>query len=222
MLIYALIISVVLILIILTFTSRRLSPIPYFPSNRQDLPLIVMAFKLKKNQVIFDLGAGDGIVIFAAAKEALQKKLNTKFIAVEINPILIFILHLRRLFHSNKRNIKIIRADIFKMNLRNASFWGAKRLQNRSQQRFRASRNDASKLKPRQTWLTQFNNVTIYLYISPWFLEKVIENCKLKIENFSVVSYMYPIISLKQKEKIIRGKNSIFIYDFQYFLQFVN
>jgi hypothetical protein len=61
--------------------------------------------------------------------------------------------------------------------------------------------------------MKQWNNVTIYLYISPWYLETVIVNCKLKIENFSVVSYMYPIKSLKSKEKIVRGKNRIFIYN---------
>jgi len=58
------------------------------------------------------------------------------------------------------------------------------------------------------------NLITVYLYISPWYLEKIIENCKLKIENFHVVSYMYPVESLKNKKKIIKGKNKIFSYLF--------
>src|SRR3990167_686804 len=182
MLIYALIISVVLILIILTFTSRRLSPIPYFPSNRQDLPLIIKVLKLKKNQVIFDLGAGDGIVIFAAAKEALGKKLNTKFIAVEINPILIFILHLRRLFHPNKKNIKIVKDDIFSMNF--------------------------SSLTTNYSLLTTF-----YLYISPWFLDKVAKKIKKYFPKAKIISYMYTIKSLRNKERVISGKNPIFVYE---------
>ena len=101
--------------------------------------------------------------------------------AVEINPILLSILHLRRYFHTNKQNIKIIRADIFRMHFKNKT-------------------------------MKLFNKITIYLYISPWFLEKVIKNCKLKIENFNVVSYMYPVKSLKNKERKVQGKNSIFIY----------
>ena len=129
---------------------------------------------------MIDLGAGDGIVIFKAADYAFRDKLNTKFVAVEINPILILILNLRRLFHPNKKNIKIIRDDIFTMNYSHLTI----------------------------------NNyqLTIYLYISPWFLEKTIKNFKLKIENFSVVSYMYPVKSLKSKKKVIQGKNKIFIY----------
>jgi len=65
--------------IIFLFSSPQLSLIPYFPSNKKDLPLIIKALNLKNNQVVFDLGAGDGIVIFEAAKLAFEKKLNTKF-----------------------------------------------------------------------------------------------------------------------------------------------
>ncbi len=103
-------------IIIFIFSSKTFSPIPYFPSQKVDLPLIVKALNLKNDQVVIDLGAGDGIVIFEAARMASQKKLNTKFIAVEINPVLILVLHLRRLFHPNRKNIKIILDDMFKMN----------------------------------------------------------------------------------------------------------
>jgi len=175
------ILIIVVIPIIYLFASPSFSPIPYFPSQSVDLPKIIKALNLKNNQIVFDLGAGDGIIIFEAAKKAIQQKLDTKFIAVEINPILIFILHLRRLFHPNRSNIKIVRDDIFKMNF------------------------------PQLT----INNyqLTIYLYISPWYLEKTILNIKNQISKFSVVSYMYPIKSLKNKEKIIQGKNKIYVYN---------
>jgi 16S rRNA A1518/A1519 N6-dimethyltransferase RsmA/KsgA/DIM1 with predicted DNA glycosylase/AP lyase activity len=174
------IILIVLFIVIFIFSSPTLSPIPYFPSQSVDLPKIIKALDLKNNQTVIDLGAGDGIIIFKAAKESLLKKLSTKFIAVEINPVLILILCLRRLFHPNRKNIRIIYGDIFKTDFMN---------------------------------LINFKNfITIYLYISPWFLEKVIENCKLKIENFHVISYMYPIKSLKESEKVIQGKNKIFVY----------
>lgn len=172
---------IIFIIIIFIFSSKTFSPIPYFPSQPVDMPLIVKALNLKNNQTVIDLGAGDGIVIFRSATEAFQKKLNTKFVAVEINPILILILHLRRLFHKNKKNIKIIRDDIFKI--------------------------DFSSLTT-----IHYSPVTVYLYISPWFLEKTIKNLKLRIKNFDVVSYMYPIKSLKKNEKIIQGRNKIFIY----------
>ncbi len=170
-----------IIIIIFIFSSKKFSPIPYFPSQPIDLPLIIKALNLKNNQTVFDLGAGDGIIIFAAARSSFQRKLNTKFIAVEINPILILVLHLCRLFHPNKKNIKIVYGNIFSMNY--------------------------------QKLLTfNFSLLTFYLYISPWYLEKTIENLKMKNEKFTVVSYMYSIKSLKNKEKIIQGKNKIFIY----------
>lgn len=172
-----------IIIIIFIFSSKKFSPIPYFPSQSVDLPKITKALNLKNNQTVFDLGAGDGIIIFAAARSSFQRKLNTKFIAVEINPILILVLLVRRFFHPNRSNIQIIRDDIFKMNFSHLT-------------------------------MKQFNNVVIYLYISPWFLERIIRNLKLEIIwNFSIVSYMYSIKSLKNKEKIIQGKNSIFIYN---------
>lgn len=171
----------IIIIIISLFSFKKFSPIPYFPTQKTDLPLIINALNLKNNQIVFDLGAGDGIVIFEAAKKAYHLNLNTQFIAVEINPVLILILYLRRLFHPNKKNIKIIFDDIFKMNF-------SKIIANR---------------KPL---------ITFYLYVSPWYLEKIIKNCQTKIKKFSVVSYMYPINSLKNKQKIIQGKNKIFVY----------
>lgn len=106
--------------VLILFSFPCFSPIPYYPSNKKDLPFIIKAVNLKNDQVIIDLGAGDGVVIFAAASNAisLPKKLNTQFIAVEINPVLIFIMHLRRLFHPNRKNIKIVWADMFKVNLK--------------------------------------------------------------------------------------------------------
>ncbi len=102
----------ILLAIIFIFASPKLSPIPYFPSNHYDLPLIIKALNLQNNQTIIDLGAGDGIVIFKAAEEALNKNLKTKFIAIDINPILVFIMNIRRLFHPNKKTF-ILLGEIF-------------------------------------------------------------------------------------------------------------
>jgi 16S rRNA A1518/A1519 N6-dimethyltransferase RsmA/KsgA/DIM1 with predicted DNA glycosylase/AP lyase activity len=169
-------IALTILSLIALFSSPKLSPVPYFPTNKKDIPLIIKALNLKNNQTIVDLGAGDGLVIFAAAQKSLQKNFNTQFVAIEINPVLVLVLLLRQFFHPNKNNIKIIWGDFFKITTK------------------------------------QSNNVTIYLYVSPWLIDKIIENWKLKIKNFSVVSYMYPVKSLRAKEKIIKGKNKIFIY----------
>lgn len=178
--IYLYIIFLFVLVIILFFSSKTLSPIPYFPSNKKDLPLIIKALGLKNDQVVIDLGAGDGIIIFEAAKKAYQKGLNTQFIAVEINPILILIMFLKRLFHPNKKNIKIEYNNIFKFNSNNLNRQSTKSL-------------------------------TFYLYLSPWFLNKIIKILKLKIPKFKIVSYMYEIKNLN-KEKVLSGINKIYLY----------
>lgn len=181
MIIIFLLLAAILIGIILIFSSKKFSPVPYFPSNSKDMSLIINSLDLKNNQTVIDLGAGDGIVIFEAAKSAFEKKLNTQFVAVDINPILILILTLRRFFHPNKNNIKILQGDFFKLDF---------------------------------SFLTTNYNLktTIYLYISPWFLDKVSEQVLQQIPNAKIVSYMYPIKSLRKMKKTIHGKNSIFIY----------
>jgi len=195
MFILAFFLLIFILIILFIFSSPKLSPIPYYPSNKKDLSLIIKALGLKNNQLIVDLGAGDGLIIFSAAKEALEKKLNTKFIAVEINPILILIMYIKKLFHPNQKNIRIVYSDIFKLDF--------KKLLN-----FPAKRDHA----PRDN----FSLLTFYLYISPWFLEKItkkIINLDLqKPINLNIVSYMYPIKYLSDRQKTINGKNKIFVY----------
>jgi len=111
--IYFQIAILLIVIIIFLFSSSRFSPIPYFPSNKKDLNMIIKALNLKNKQVVIDLGSGDGIVIFAAAKQAWKKKLSTEFVSIEINPVLIAIQFLKRLFSPNRKNIKIVRGDIF-------------------------------------------------------------------------------------------------------------
>lgn len=75
---------------------------------------IIEALDLQNDQIIVDLGAGTGTVIFAAALAASKKNKDTHFVAVEINFILTTIMHIKRLFHPNKQHIQIVTADLFK------------------------------------------------------------------------------------------------------------
>lgn len=188
---------------ILYFLSPTLSPIPFFPTNRKDLSLIVnLLFSdefLRKKQkkksnvsgqlsnVIVDLGAGTGTVIFASAASdaAATTDSKNKFIAVEIHPLLIFIMHIRRLFHPHRKNIKIIRADIFKLEL-----------------------NDLIK-----NVTSYMLHVTCYLYVDPRSLSRL-KSKLLKLPNGSrIVTYMYEIPGWKKRlKKTVRGVNNIYIY----------
>ena len=99
------------------FFSKTFSPIPFYPTNAKDLRMIVdtlLSSTDNTNGIIVDLGAGTGTVIFAAAHETYRRKLNISFLAVEIHPLLVFIMNIRRLFHPYRKSITITRADMFK------------------------------------------------------------------------------------------------------------
>lgn len=180
MLILGTIIALIILIVIIIFAFPQFSPIPYFPSNGRDIPMIIEGLNLTNNQTIIDLGAGDGMVVFKAAQKAKKKNLNTQFIALELNPILIGILHLRRLLHPNRKNIKIIWGDMFKINYQILTF-------------------DVPRL-------------TFYLYISPWFIEKVVQKVRKELPSARFVSYYYPIKSFKHKEKKVTGVHSLYTY----------
>lgn len=119
--IFVLLIITTAFLIVALFAFPRFSPIPYFPSNRKDILLIIESLGLTNNQTVYDLGAGNGTVIFEAAKNAYHKKINTQFVAVEINPVLVAFLHIRRLLYPYKKNVQIVWGDMFKTNLNHLS-----------------------------------------------------------------------------------------------------
>ena len=173
---------IVLLVIIVIFAFPQFSPIPYFPSNGKDIPLILSTLNIRTNQVVIDLGAGDGVVILRAAERAFKKKLNTKFIAVEINPVLLLVLHIRRLLHPNRNNIIIMSVNMFTC--------------------------DYSAFR-----LSAFDFMTFYIYISPWFIEKTVNNISTQVKKFDLVSYFYQVKNLqKHKETIQEGVHEIFSY----------
>ena len=174
---------ILLFAVIIIFSFPQFSPIPYFPSNGKDIPLIVKALALKNNQTLIDLGAGDGIVILKAAEEAYTKKLNTQFIAVEINPVLLIILHIRRLLHPNRANIQIINRDMFTLSY--------------------PSLPTPYALQP----------TTFYIYISPWFIEKTVHNITKQVKTFDLISYFYQVKCLPTyKEEVKEGVHKVYRY----------
>ncbi len=180
------ILFIVLFLIVLSviaiFSFPNFSPIPYYPSHKKDIPLILKSLGVKNNQIIFDLGAGDGIVLYRAARLAFDKKLNTQFIAVELNPILYVLLLIKRFFHKNRKNITVVFGDMFKLSYQ--------------------------KLLPRYK-----KEVTFYVYISPWLLERMVNILQKEVKNFSIISYMYQIPHRKHVTKLT-GKHAIFRYKY--------
>lgn len=180
-----LIVLAVIFLVIVVFAFPRFSPVPYFPSNIKDLALVINALHIKDDQTIIDLGAGDGIVIWSAAEKAFQNGLNTQFIALEINPILYLYLLIRRLFHINRKNIIIVRADMFDFNY--------------------------SSLRPKVD--RPMGEITFYAYHSPWIIEKTVKTILAQMKIFRFISYYYPVKSLSDHaENVLKGVHSIYSY----------
>lgn len=107
--------SVIVISIVLA-VNRKFSPIPYFPTNSHDLSAIVDNLKLTSSDTLYDLGAGNGTLVF----QALQKS-EAKIVAVEVHPLLVTIMWVRKLFHPKKRNLHIIAHDLFSTNIEDAT-----------------------------------------------------------------------------------------------------
>lgn len=75
---------------------------------------------LRDKDILYDLGAGDGVVIFEAATTSLAsspRPPKTRFVAVELNPILVLVIKMRALFHPARARITVTRNDIFTMTI---------------------------------------------------------------------------------------------------------
>ena len=174
------------------FLSRTLSPIPYFPTNKADVPIIAtilheLVLKNRTNRPVFivDLGAGTGEVLFEASQQGFEppelkgssgrSKKPTKFILIENNPWLALILQIKRLFHPNKDAIEILRANMFKDKLPYASI--------------------------------------VYIYVGPYVMDRVKKLLEKMESGTYVVSYFYEIPGWEKKLiKKVSGKHEVFVY----------
>lgn len=183
MIIFALFFFCFLLFILFVFSSPKLSPIPYFPSHAKDMRLIIRALDLKNEQVVVDLGAGDGAIVFAGATFAHTHNLNTHFIAVEINPFLLVIMHLRRIFHPHRKYMHIVNFNMFSDNLRELVA------------RFHVEKNIS----------------TFYMYISPRYLGMMKGRIQTSFSHAHIVTYFYKIPDTVEVEKI-QGVHPIYKY----------
>ena len=92
------------------FIKNRLAV--FFPSSKRMIDVVIDFSRIKKNDVFYDLGSGDGRILVEAAKK------NIKVIGVEKNPLLNWFARKRV---KNFKNIKIIQGDIFKQKINDAS-----------------------------------------------------------------------------------------------------
>jgi len=88
--------------------------VPYVPSKMRVIHKMIKIAKIKKNEVVYDLGCGDGRLLLEAAK---TKKIQAK--GYEIAPIPFLLAHLKNLIQ--RAHVKIYPHNFFKANLKDAN-----------------------------------------------------------------------------------------------------
>ncbi|MBU1148601.1 class I SAM-dependent methyltransferase [Patescibacteria group bacterium] len=105
-------------LVMIVFGSAAiagLSAAPYVPTQGKDVKRILQIAGLKPNQLVYDLGCGDGRFLVAAAKHFKAKAIG---IEMSVLPYLISRLKIQFLGLNNKVKIKF--ADFYKVDLKKA------------------------------------------------------------------------------------------------------
>ena len=104
-------------LIILTFAIGAVSAAPWLPTKNKQRQALTEIIPLKKGNVVYDLGCGDGVVLF----DLVKKNKEIKAIGFEISLLPYFIAKIRKVFNFNKyRNVKVKFRNFFKQNLEDA------------------------------------------------------------------------------------------------------
>ncbi|MEA3399423.1 MAG: class I SAM-dependent methyltransferase [Patescibacteria group bacterium] len=113
--IYILCIFSVLVLLFLWIWSLIRTKVPFFPTPKKVFPYINKALNLKEEDVVYDLGCGDGRVLFYLSK--LNRKV--KCIGVENGPFPILLARINRVLKN--KNVSILNKNIFKHNYSDAT-----------------------------------------------------------------------------------------------------
>ena len=112
-----LLIDLFLIILLLISLSIIWPPgAPWVPAPREKIDKMLKMLKVKPNEVVYDLGSGDGRILIWAAK-----KFGAKGVGVEIDPLKTFYSHFMLLLFGLNKYAKIIRGDFYKVDLSKAN-----------------------------------------------------------------------------------------------------
>jgi 16S rRNA A1518/A1519 N6-dimethyltransferase RsmA/KsgA/DIM1 with predicted DNA glycosylase/AP lyase activity len=84
----------------------------FFPSSKEMIKVIIGFADIKKNDVFYDLGSGDGRILVEAAKEGI------KVVGIEKNRLLNWF---TRKKIKKFKNVNVIQGDVFKQKINDAS-----------------------------------------------------------------------------------------------------
>lgn len=104
---------VLTLLLLATATINMFFRVPYVPSNPRAVRKMVKMARLKKGEIVYDLGCGDGRLLI----EAERKNVDAR--GYELAPIPFLLAQLQKLW--NRSNVKIYAKNFFDSNLKDAN-----------------------------------------------------------------------------------------------------
>lgn len=109
-------ISLLLILIALTFLISGRAGAPWMPTSREVRRKMLELLELAPGETLIDLGSGDGGLLIEAARRH-----RVRAVGYEVNPILVFISKIRAVFTTREGQITVHCANIFEAKLESAN-----------------------------------------------------------------------------------------------------
>jgi hypothetical protein len=88
----------------------------YQPAPRRVVTAMLETAGVGPDDLVFDLGAGTGAIVFRAARER-----GARVVGVEVEPLRVLILRLRRRFGGPKERVQIEWGNLFHLNFRDAT-----------------------------------------------------------------------------------------------------
>lgn len=98
-------------LILATAVYGAISAAPWLPTKKKDVPRMIALADIKPGERVYDLGCGDGRLVFAASAKGAEA------VGIEIFILPYFYAWVKSLF---KKNSKILYGDLFNYDLRDA------------------------------------------------------------------------------------------------------
>lgn len=105
--------SLLVFFFFLWFSYTHFLGAQFYPTTRRKMQRMLEYANLKKSDIVYDLGCGDGRLVIAAAKRCREAR------GIEIDPLR-FLLSWIKTKILGLKNAKIIFGDLFRQNLRDA------------------------------------------------------------------------------------------------------
>lgn len=102
--------ALLLVFILVAFAAGGFSAAPWVPTRRRERDVLLKEIPIEPGQVVYDLGCGDGIVLFQLA----ARQPNARYIGIEVAPIPLLVGLVRKVLAGAKaKNVTLRMRDLF-------------------------------------------------------------------------------------------------------------